>query len=197
MTMRVPPLPAMARARFASGVLVTTPACVTLRSATFELPLSASSTITLPWLSTATLNGARKRAMLPVPSCGSMAASLLPASVVTVPSGVTLRISVSSTTYRLPCRSPAIALMERKRATPAAPSTGVGRNVPVTLPTRAVATPASEIVTIRSGWAPYSMPLAAPYSWKPPFVPIVSVANRVAWPSAANRLSSTVPGPAS
>src|SRR5438874_4808771 len=77
----LPPVPAVA------ATVVTTPAGVTLRL----VELSAPVTRTLPALSTATPVGRLKRASGPVPSA-LPETNAVPATVVTTPAGVTLRI---------------------------------------------------------------------------------------------------------
>ena len=67
--------------------MVTTPADVTSRIIRFPV----SATKTLPDPSTATPDGPEKRELLPVPSA-KPAYPLKPATVVTTPAGVTLRI---------------------------------------------------------------------------------------------------------
>jgi hypothetical protein len=83
--------------------VVTTPPGVTLRMRL----LPQSATITLPLLSTATPQGVMNEAPVPVPSAN--ANDPFPASVVTTPPGVTLRMRLlrESATMTLPLLSTA------------------------------------------------------------------------------------------
>ena len=97
----LPPLPAV------PASVVTTPAGVILRM----VELFVSATYTAPAASTATPNGLLKRAPAPVPSALPLLAAV-PASVLTTPAGVILRMVelFVSATYTVPAASTATPL---------------------------------------------------------------------------------------